>query len=298
MNLRWKFLCGWLLLTLGLRAGAEIVVRDDAGETVRLPAPATRIVALAPHVVENLYAVGAGDRIVGAVDYSDYPEPANALPRVGGYSQIDLERVVALKPDVVIAWQSGNEQSHVAKLKAMGLRVYQSQPGRFEDIAGELTRFAQLAGTEAKAKPVVDGFLARLAELRRKYGQKPKVRVFYQVWQEPLRTVGGAQIISSAIAACGGENVFAGMKQMSPQISHESVIALDPEAFVAGGMGEERRDWLEAWRRWTQLSAVKRDNLFFIKAELMQRHTLRLLDGAEQLCAHLETARARRPTLK
>jgi iron complex transport system substrate-binding protein len=284
-----------LLLASALAAHAEIVVRDDAGDTLRLPAPARRIVALAPHVVENLYAAGAGDRIVGAVDYSDYPPAAQAIARVGGYSRLDLERIVALKPDLVIAWQSGNEQGHVGRLKAVGLPVYQSQPGRFEDIAAELTRFGAIAGTETVAKAAAERFLARLAGLRRTYGGRPRVRVFYEVWQDPLRTVGGEQIISSVITTCGGENVFAALKPMSPQVSHEAVLASDPEAFVAGGMGEERRDWLDAWRRWPQLTAVKRDNLFFVPADLMQRHTLRLMDGAEMLCAQLETARSRRP---
>jgi len=284
-----------LSVLLAQAARAEIVVVDDAGATVRLAAPAQRIVALAPHIVENLYAIGAGERLVGAVDYSDYPEAAKKIPRLGGYSRIDLERVVAAKPDLVIAWQSGNEQSHVAKLKAMGLTVYQSQPGKFEDVAGELSRFGALTGRGAQAKPVAAGFLARLGELRRQFAGRPKVRVFYQVWDAPLHTIGGGQIISSAIGSCGGENVFAELKPMSPQVSYEAVLAADAEAFVAGGMGQARRDWLENWKKWPQLTAVKRDNLFFIPAELMQRHTLRLMDGAEMLCAQLETARKRRP---
>lgn len=281
-------------LVLAPMAQAEIVVRDDTGETVRLAAPARRIVALAPHVVENLFAVGAGDRLVGAVDYSNYPADAAKIPRVGGYAQLDLERIVALQPDLIVAWRSGNDQGHLARLKAMGLPVYQSEPAKIEDVAGELQRLARLVGREAQAAALVDAFLARLAEVRRRFSGQPKVRVFYQVWDTPLHTIGGEQMISRVIALCGGDNVFAALKTLAPQISPEAVLAADAEAFVAGGMGEERRDWLESWKQWPQLTAVRRNNLFFVPADLLQRHTLRLMDGTEMLCAHLQTARARR----
>jgi iron complex transport system substrate-binding protein len=277
-------------------AHAEIVLKDDVGATVRLPAPAQRIVSLAPHLTENLFAIGAGGQLVGTVEYSDFPPAAKKVPRVGGYSRFDLEAVVALRPDLVISWQSGNDRSHIDKLRAAGLTVYQSQPERFEDIASELRRLGQLTGHDAE--PIAQRFLARLKALRETYSGQPPVRVFYQVWQEPLHTVGGPQIISTAIAACGGVNVFGDLKVLAPQVSYESVLAADAEVFVAGGMGEVRKDWLEAWRRWPQLTAVKRDNLFFVHADLMQRHTLRLMDGAEKLCEHLETARRRRPVAR
>lgn len=292
--------------TLGLLLGvaaaaapaAPLTLTDDSGATLRLAGPAKRIVALAPHVVENLYAIGAGDRLVAAVDYSDYPPEAKKLPRVGGYSRLDVEAIVAQRPDLVIGWQSGNSAAQLERLKTLNIPVYLSQPNRFEHVATELERLGQLTGREVAAAEVATRFRKRLEKLRASYAGKPTVSVFYQIWEAPLATIGGRQIISSAIAACGGENVFADLLPLAPQVSVEAVLAKDAEAFVAGGMGEERRDWLESWRRWPQLTAVKRNNLFFIPAELMQRHTPRLLDGAEQLCAHLETARARRPAAK
>lgn len=276
-------------------ARGEIVVRDGVGTTVRLKAPATRIVALAPHIVEMLYAAGAGGHLVGAVDYSDHPPPARRLARVGGYSRIDLEAVVALRPDLVIAWESGNDMSQVDKLRALGLAVYVSQPNALPDIAEQIDRLGELAGTQASARAAAAAFRQRLAALRTAHAGKPVVRVFYQIWKAPLTTVGGPQIISDAISLCGGQNVFGHLRRMSPTVGVEAVLAADPEAIVATGMGDARPDWLHDWDRWTGMTAVRRGNLFHIDPDLMQRHTPRILDGTEKLCAALDVARSRRP---
>jgi iron complex transport system substrate-binding protein len=273
---------------------APITVTDDTGAAITLKAPAQRIVALAPHIVENLHVIGAGAQIVAAVDYSDHPDAAKKLPRVGGYDKFDVESVLVKKPDLIIGWSSGNPAAQVDKLRVLGVPIYLTQPNRFEDVAQELRQLGRLTGRDKEAEAAAANFLARLDKLRKTHAGKAKVRVFYQIWQTPLMTIGGGQIISSAIDSCGGENVFASIKGMAAQISDEAVLAADAEAFVAGGMGEVRKDWLEPWRRWKHLTAVKRDNLFFVPADLMQRHTPRLLDGAEQLCVHLDAARARR----
>lgn len=283
-----------LTLAAAMPLRAAITVTDDSGTVLRLERPAQRIVALSPHLVENLFAIGAGSQIVGAVDYSNYPEAAKSLPRVGSYARLDVEQVLAKKPDLVVGWQRGNIAAELERLKKLGLPVYLSQSNHFEDVATELRRLGQLTGREAQANSAASGFLERLARLRAASAGKPKVRVYYQIWQSPLMTIGGDQIISSTITSCGGENVFAAQKTMAPPITVEAVLKENAEAFVAGGMGEERRDWLEDWRKWPQLTAVSRNNLFFVPADLMQRHTLRLIDGAEQLCAHLDTARGRR----
>lgn len=286
-----------LLTTTLLAAGiaqAEISVTDDTGAVVRLAQPARRIVSLAPHITESLFAIDAGALIVGTVDYSDYPEAAKKIPRVGGYSRIDLEAVAALKPDLVIAWESGNSAAHVAKLRALGLAIYVTQPNRIDDVASTLERFSRLAGTAGTGRAMAARFRERLEGLRGRYAAKPKVRTFYQIWKQPLLTVGGPQIISDAIRLCGGENVFGELPTMAPSVTVEAVIAANPEAIVASGMGESRPEWLDDWRRWTSITAVARDNLFFLPPELIQRHTPRLLDGAERLCRHLETARSRR----
>lgn len=286
-----------LVATLALlpAAHAHLGFTDDGGREVRLAAPAKRIVTLAPHTTEILYAAGAGDRLVGTVEYSDYPPAAQKVARVGSYARLDLEAIVALKPDLVIAWESGNPGGQVDKLRALGLTVYSSQPNRMDDVAAQLTRFGQLAGSEATANAAAAAFRQRLAQLRAEHAGKPPVRVFYQIWKAPLMTVGGPQIISDTIRLCGGENVFGKLEQMSPTVSVEAVLAADPEAIVASGMGDSRPEWLDDWSKWTRLTAVRRGNLFHINPDLMQRHTPRLLDGAAQLCAALEIARGRRP---
>ncbi len=286
-----------LTATLALLASAhaDLVFKDDSGHEVRLKAPARRIITLAPHATEMLYAAGAGDRLIGTVEYSDYPPAAKKVPRVGSYDRFDLETISALKPDLVIAWETGNPAAPVEKMRALGLTVYASQPNRMEDVAGQLERLGQLAGTEATANAAAAQFRQRLEALRRNNAGKPKIRVFYQIWISPLMTVGGPQIITSAIQLCGGENVFGHLTQMAPVVSVEAVLAADPEAIVATGMGDARPEWLNDWNKWPRMTAVKRGNLFHIHPDLMQRQTPRILDGAEKLCADLDVARSRRP---
>jgi iron complex transport system substrate-binding protein len=276
-------------------ARAEVEVKDDSGATIRLAQPARRIVTLAPHLVETVFAAGAGDKLAGTVEYSDFPAAAKKIRRVGGYSRLDLEAIAALKPDLIIAWQSGNAPAHVEKLRALGFTIYVSQPNRIEDIAAEIERIGVLAGTRAQADLAAKRFRDRLAGLQQRYSQRSPVRTFYQIWKQPLMTVGGQQIISSVIRLCGGDNVFESLATMAPTVTVEAVIAANPETIVASGMGESRPEWLDDWRRWASMTAVARDNLFFVPPDLIQRHTPRLLDGAEQLCRHLETTRSRRP---
>lgn len=288
----------WLLALLVGVARAETGITDDTGAQIRLEKPAQRIVSLAPHITETLFAAGAGDRIVGAVDYSDYPEAARKIPRIGGYSRLDLEAIAALKPDLVVGWASGNSSAHIEKLRALGIPVFLVQPRDIDDVAVNLERFGTLAGTKEIARPAAAEFRARLAELRARFSARPPVRVFYQVWHQPLMTVGGGQIISDVIRLCGGANVFADLKPLAPKVTVEAVLAADPEVIVASGMGEARPDWVDGWRKWPSLTAVKRDNLFFIPPDLIQRPTPRLLEGAARLCEQLEAARGKRPEEK
>jgi iron complex transport system substrate-binding protein len=280
---------------LATAAHGEIRITDDSGKLIRLAAPAKRIVSLAPHITETLFAAGVGGAVVGSVDYADYPEAAARLPRVGGYTKLDLEAVAALKPDLVIGWQSGNVAGHIERLRALGLPLYLSQPGRIDDIARNLEHFGVLGGNEAAGREAAARLRARHADLQQRYAGRPPVTVFYQAWKQPLMTVSGRQIISDVIRLCGGVNVFADLLGMAPNVTVEAVIAANPEAIVASGMAEERPEWLDDWRRWTAITAVARGNLFFIPPALIQRHTPRLLDGAERLCGQLDEARRRRP---
>lgn len=280
---------------LAMTAQAEIVLLDATGATVRLPEPARRIVSLAPHITENLYAAGAGDRLVGAVDYSDYPKAARKVPRVGAYSSLDMEAIVAMKPDLVIAWRNGNMPAALANLKRLGIPVYQSQPDRLDDIATDIEQFGRLAGVEATSRQATSRFRQRLAMLRKQYSSRPTVPIFYQVWNQPLLTVGRGQVLGDVISLCGGANVFGHLLTEAPAVSQEAVLAANPEAIVASGMGTGTPVGLDDWRAWPKLKAVARGNLFYVPADLLQRPTPRVLDGAEALCRHLETARAHRP---
>ena len=290
---------GLTLCALVLAGGvhADVVVTDDTGAKLRLKEPARRIVSLAPHVTETLFAAGAGDRLVGAVEYSDFPAAAKALPRVGGYAKLDVEAIAAQKPDLAIGWASGNPSAYIDKLRALGIPVFLVEPERIEDVAVALERYGELAGTQPVARPAAEAFRARVRELRQRYGTRPTVRTFYQLWKQPLMTVGGGQVISHVIELCGGANVFAGLKPLAPTVTVEAVIAANPEVIVASGMDEARPDWLDDWRRWKTITAVRRDNLNFIPPDIIQRHTPRLVEGAARLCEQLETARVKRPSL-
>ncbi|MCK6395666.1 cobalamin-binding protein [Zoogloea sp.] len=287
------------LLALGLLfvsslASAVVDVTDDLGQSIRLAQPARRIVSLAPHVTELLYAAGAGDKVVGVVQYSDYPEAARKVVRVGGYTSVDMEKVVALKPDLVVAWKSGNRDAHLDKLRGLGIPVFINEPRKIEDVARSLSQMGRLAGTEAVADGAAKAFRERHAALQARYSSRPKVRTFYEIWNRPLMTINGEHLISDVIRLCGGENVFARLPVLAPTIDTEAVLAAAPEVIVASGMGEARPEWLDDWRQWGKLQAVSRGNLFFIPPDQIQRHTPRILDGAERLCGQLDEARARR----
>jgi len=284
-----------LALVLSSAAGAaEIRIVDDAGRAVSLKHPAQRIISLAPHLTELLFAAGAGSRVVGTVAYSDYPPAARSIARIGDSAQLDLERIVALKPDLILVWQDGNAQRQLEKLLRLGIPVFYNEPRRLPDIARSIEQLGRLAGTEAVALPAARAFLARLAELRGRYAGRAPVRVFYQIWDKPLMTVNGDHLISHVIRLCGGRNVFAGLKPLTPEISTETVLAADPEAIAGMSTEAGQAGTLDQWKRWPRLQAVARGNLFVIDSDFISRDTPRILQGAEQLCEDLAAARARR----
>jgi iron complex transport system substrate-binding protein len=274
---------------------ANIELVDDSGTTIRLPAPARRIVSLAPNITELMFAAGGGSRLIGSVEYSDYPPAAKQLPRVGSYARLDMETIVALKPDLVIAWQSGNPAGQIEQLRRLGLNVFLAEPKRIADVARSLEQFGMLAGAEASGRTAATAFRDRLAGLAASYSARPTVRVFYQIWDQPPITINGQQMISDVLRLCGGENIFASLPTLAPTVSVEAVLAADPEAIVSSGADAARPAWLDAWKRWPRLTAAARDNLYYVDPDLMQRQTPRVLDGAAQVCARLESARNKRP---
>jgi len=287
-------LCVWLAACslFPLPALSEIRVADDAGRQVILAAPAQRIVSLAPHITELLFAAGAGGALVGVSEYSDYPVAARGIQRIGGGGGLDLERILALHPDLVVAWQSGNPAGQVQRLRDLGLTVFVSEPRSLAAIPLTIDRLAQLAGTETAALPVIDDFNRRLAALRQDYGGRAPVRVYYQIWDRPLMTVNGTHLISDAMRLCGGRNVFAGLPELAPHISIEAVLQRDPQVIVVAAGRDEAGRQLVPWRRWTRLAAVSQGHLYEIDRDLLVRHTPRILDGAQLLCRILDRVRA------
>ncbi|SPA50784.1 cobalamin-binding protein [Cupriavidus taiwanensis] len=287
------------LLLAALPASATVSAIDDAGQTVTLAQPARRVVSLAPHVTEMLFAAGAGDRIVGTVSYSDYPPQAREIARVGDNKALDLERIAALKPDLIVVWRHGNAQKQADRLRALGIPLFYSEPRRLAAIPDNIEKLGTLLGTEATARRAADGFRQQVETLRKTYAARPPVTVFYQVWQQPLMTLNGQHLVSDMLALCGGRNLFAAETPLVPTVSVEAVIAGNPEAMVTAGMGATRSDQplpdFEMWRRWKQVTAVARNNMFVIDGDLLNRAGPRVVQGAAQLCKDLDTARGRRP---
>lgn len=274
-------------------AAPEVVVEDALGRSVRLNAPAERIVALAPHVVENLYAAGVGDRLVGAVAYSDYPPAAKRLPVVGGATNLNLEAIMALRPDLVVAWAAsrGGSNAMRARLDTLGVPVYIDRPRRLTDIARTIIDLGTLGGRRSHAQGVAADFRRRLEALRARYADRAPVTLFYQVWDEPLQTLSDDHFVGQVIRLCGGRNVFADAASLAPRVSLEALLVRDPQVIVASGAGRERPAWLDDWKAWPDLRAVARGHLYYVPADLIQRPTLRILEGAKRLCKALEAAR-------
>ncbi|MBB5426392.1 iron complex transport system substrate-binding protein [Paraburkholderia sp. JPY158] len=285
------------LALTALSAHAAITVTDDSGATVTLAAPAQRVISLAPHVTELLYAAGGGPKMVGAVSYSDYPPEAKQLPRVGDNKALDLERIVALKPDLIVVWRHGNAQRQLERLRELHVPLFFSEPRRLDDIAVSLTKLGRLLGTSTSADAAAAAYRDDIARLRARYANRPVVNVFYQVWDRPLMTLNGEHMISDVIALCGGRNVFADLQPLVPTVSTEAVLAANPQAIVTAASGATQPDTtlpqLDTWRAWPRLAAVANNNLFAIDGDLINRPAPRIAQGARQLCEDLELARSR-----
>ncbi|WP_456291075.1 cobalamin-binding protein [Paraburkholderia strydomiana] len=286
-----------MLLAIALRAQAGIAVTDDTGAVLTLPAPAQRVVSLAPHVTELLYAAGGGAKIVGAVSYSDYPPQAQQLPRVGDNKSLDLERIVALKPDLIVVWRHGNAQRQLDRLRELHIPLFFSEPHHLDDVAVSLTKLGELLGTSSTADAAAAAYRRDIARLRAQYADRPVVSVFYQVWDQPLMTLNGEHMVSDVIELCGGRNVFAKLQPLVPTVSTEAVLAANPQAIVTAAPGATKPDTalpqLGAWRAWPRLSAVANNNLFSIDGDLINRPAPRIALGAKQMCEDLDLARSR-----
>lgn len=279
-----------LALAIAPAAQASVSATDDAGHTVTLAVPAQRIVSLAPNITDALFAAGAGSHIVGTSRFSDHPDAAKAIPVVGDATTLDLERIVSLKPDLIVAWKSGTPAAQVEKLSRLGIPVFYAETTRLADIAPAVRRFGTLAGTEAEANRQATAFDASLATLRATYAGRKRLKVFFQVWDKPLMTIGHAQIIDDAIDLCGGSNVFADLAQAAPTVTQEAVLARGPEAIVTAGNDASS---LAMWKKSAFLPAVKHDNVFVVDAPTLVLPSPSILPAVETLCQRLDDARRR-----
>jgi iron complex transport system substrate-binding protein len=274
---------------------ASIEVIDDRGISIQLAQPAERIISLAPSLTELLYVAGAGDKLVGVVEYSDYPEEALSLPLIGRFDRFDIERILELKPDLVVAWLTGNPRSTIEGLERLGLTVYVAEPKFLDSIPNQLEKLGQLAGTEGQASEAIDAYAEKLTSLVNRYSATAPVRVFYQVWDRPLMTAGGAELTNDLIELCGGINIFGELTALAPKVNLEAVVLRDPELIVASGIDERRPAWLDTWDEWPSMTAVANRQVVFIDPDLTQRHSPRVLQGAEILCQQIAAARALQP---
>jgi iron complex transport system substrate-binding protein len=280
-----------LVIACGARAEG-LAVADGTGTTVRLSAAAQRIVSLAPHATELLFAAGAGSQVVGAIETANWPREAASMPRVGNSRTMNLEHILALNTDLAVAWPF-TVPAQVERLRSLGVAIYITDAHTPDAIADDIERLGTLAGREVPAQRAAAAFRARLAAVRARTHHAPPVRVFYEIWNQPLYTIGGRHLITVALSICGADNVFASSLLPAPSVSIEAVLAAAPDAILAATDDAVRPAWLDDWRRWTSLPAVRRDNLMVVDANLLHRPGPRFVEGVEQLCATLDRARAR-----
>lgn len=255
-----------------------------------------RMVSLAPHLTELAFVAGAGDRIVGTAEYSDYPQAAQNIPRVGDAFRVDYERLLALSPQLVLAWETGMQDSTIERIRDLGLRVELFSTQRIADVPRELRRIGALAKTGEAANRAAERFEADMTALAAQYQARESILVFIQINEQPLYTVNGAQIISEVIELCGGLNVFASLGSLAAAVGEEAVIAADPEVILS--VDETVTDPFKRWQRWKQLRAVRARNVFKAPSDNLARPTTRLVEGTRAVCEMLDTARQHRAQLR
>jgi iron complex transport system substrate-binding protein len=272
-----------------LRVVDDLAVMDDLGVELRLEGPAQRVISLSPHLTELMYSIGAGDRLVGTVRGSDFPVEAAGIPEIGDASGLDFERILHSRPDLVLAWGSGNRSVDIARLRALGLRVLVLEPQRLEDIPRHLRLLGDLMGFGGQAQAVARDFERRVGALRDRYAGRAAVRVLFEIWHRPLFTVNRDHIISKVLGLCAAQNIFADLPRLAGEVSVEQALVLDPDAIVVGSEADDAG--VNNWTEFSYLKAVRTGNVFAVSADLIARQTARIVDAAERMCAGLDKAR-------
>jgi iron complex transport system substrate-binding protein len=293
-----KILSFFIFLLLQAAESAAIEVIDDTGRIISLEQPAQKIISLSPHITELIFSAGAGEKLSGVDNYSNYPEAAKSITRIGDANHLDIETILSLKPDLIVAWGSG--QSHnqfIQQLIRLNQTIYISSPENLEAIPRTVENLGKLAGTYTYAKQQSQNFRNELKDIIADYSERPLVNVFYEIWHQPLFTINGQHVMSQVIEICGGRNVFADLPILSPEVNIESVISANPDVIVASGISNEsnntaqRPPWLDDWLQWPTIKATKNNHLYHLHPDLIHRQTFRILQGTRILCEQLQSAR-------
>ncbi|MBQ4856749.1 cobalamin-binding protein [Pseudoalteromonas sp. MMG007] len=250
-----------------------------------------RVVALAPHIVENLFAIGAGSNIVGTVDYADYPAEAKSIERIGGYYGISLEKLLALKPDLVIGWKSGNQSEDLEQIKRLGIKVHLSDPKKIEEVANELITFGKFTGRIEQSEQVANAFIIKLKKIKKQQQSKKILTGFYQLWPEPMMTVSKNTWINQLIETCHVSNVFAQSDTDYPQISIENVVVTKPQIIITPDEKSKTPQPVVNWQKWPEVPAVKNNHFISVNADLLHRFSPRMLDGLADMCDKIDASR-------
>jgi iron complex transport system substrate-binding protein len=279
-----------LLAVLGILAPLTthaVVVQDDSGQSVSLPQAPQRIISLAPGATEMLFAAGVGDRVIATVEYSVEPAAAKQVPRIGDVTAVDIERLVALHPDLVVVWPGGGNPAQIEKITQLGFPIYRQQVNRLADLPVSLRRLGALASDRTVAERAASKLEESLARLAHEYHRETHPTVLLEVWNRPIYTVGGTHLMSDALTLCGVRNVFGDLKELGPVVSTEAVIARNPDIIVAAAPPGEGRGWLEEWKRFGSLSAVRNGRLIDFEDQRFVRLGPSVVAATQELCRAL-----------
>jgi iron complex transport system substrate-binding protein len=271
----------------GAKAAEPLTLTDDTGQRVTLPHVPQRIVSLAPGATEMLFAAGAGERLVATVNFSDEPAAAKLVPRIGDVTAVDMERLVALRPDIVVAWPGGANPAQLQRIAELGIPIYRHQVNRLADLPGSLRRLGALAANGAVADQAAHALEAELARIARAYSGGKHPTVLLEVWNHPIYTVGGTHLMSDALTLCGARNVFGDLRELGPVVDIEAVIARNPDIIVVAAPPGEGARWLAEWRRFGSLAAVRDGRLIPFEDQRLSRLGPSVVTATEALCQAL-----------
>ncbi len=274
-----------------------IRVVDGEGKRIILNAPAKRVIALSPHAVELIFAIGAGDQVIATASYTDYPPAATKLPTVGDTYQLDIEKIISLKPDLIVLWPNGSALRQIELLERTGIPIYRSNPRKLVDIPIDMVNLARLTGHQAEGEQLASDWRDHIAMFRGQYTSQQKIQVFYQIYDQPLYTIGKKQIINDAISLCGGKNVLDDVNVSALAVDDEVVLGRDPDAIISTVDANDHHG-LRHWHHFPMLKAVRTQSLYFLNPDLISRPGPRMLKGIQLLCEQIDDARKRQITMK